>query len=36
VPVISYFFLHEKMSLHTLLGSLLIIQGVIIIHLQKG
>lgn len=36
VPIISYFFLHEKMSIHTLLGSLLIIQGVIITQLQKG
>ena len=35
VPVISYFFLHEKINIHTLLGSFLIIQGVIITHLQK-
>ena len=36
VPVLSYFFLHEKITFHTLLGSLLIIIGVIITHLQRN
>lgn len=35
VPAISYFFLHEKVSIYTLSGSLLIILGVIITHFQK-
>lgn len=36
VPVISYFFLHEKITLHTFLGSLLIIVGVVVTHLQRN
>ena len=36
VPVIAYFFLHEKITLHTFLGSLLIIVGVVISHLQRN
>lgn len=36
VPVISYFFLHEKITLHTFVGSLLIIAGVVITHLQRN
>jgi drug/metabolite transporter (DMT)-like permease len=34
VPVIAYFFLHEKISIQTLLGCLLIIVGVVVAHFQ--
>lgn len=36
VPVISYFFLYEKITLHTFLGSLLIIVGVVVTHLHRN
>jgi drug/metabolite transporter (DMT)-like permease len=36
VPIIAYFFLHEKVSLDTFLGSLLIIFGVLISHMQRS
>ena len=36
VPVLSYLILNEKITIQTLLGSLLIITGVIITHLQRN
>lgn len=36
VPVISYFFLQEKISVQTFLGSTFIIVGVAITHLQRN
>lgn len=36
VPVIAYLLLNEKISIQTIFGSLLIIVGVAITHLQRG
>ncbi len=36
VPLFSWLFLHEKITSSTLIGSVLIILGVLISHLQKG
>lgn len=36
VPILSYCFLHEKISGQTAIGSIVIIIGIIITHWQKG
>ena len=36
VPIISYFFLQEKVTVYSILGSACIIAGVLITHLQRN
>jgi len=36
VPCLSYLLLHEKISLQTVVGSGIIILGVVITHIQRG
>ena len=36
VPVLSYFFIHEKITLQTAIGGLFIILGIIVIHIQRN
>lgn len=36
VPSLSYLFLNEKVSMQTVLGSAVVILGVVITHLQRG
>lgn len=36
VPVISYFFLREKVSAQTIIGSLLIFVGIAVAHFQRN
>ena len=36
VPLLSFFIAHEKITLQTAIGSLIIIVGVIVIHIQRN